>query len=63
MEFLTDKEVALRYNVTRPTVWRWLRFGRIPTPLKLSPRCTRWNEETLRRWEQGKEEEATNVES
>ena len=40
--YFKDTQLAARYNVTRATIWRWAREGRIPKPVSLSPGCTRW---------------------
>ena len=39
---LTVKDVAELLSVARRTVWRWSRLGKLPRPLKLSPRAVRW---------------------
>ncbi len=41
-KYLTDKDLSGRYAVSRATIWRWVKEGRIPSPHKLSPGCTRW---------------------
>lgn len=41
-EFVTDIQLAARYAVSRQTVWRWAKEGRLPAPIKLGPNCTRW---------------------
>lgn len=40
--YLSDKQLAARYGVTRTTVWRWVRKNEFPHPVKISPGCTRW---------------------
>ena len=40
--FLSDQDVALRFRVTRQTIWRWVVSGHFPTPVKLSPGTSRW---------------------
>lgn len=42
-KWLNDREVAQRYSVSRITVWRWAREGRIPKPHKISTNTTRWH--------------------
>jgi hypothetical protein len=42
IEWASDLQLALRYSVSRATVWRWSTEGRIPAPHKLSANCTRW---------------------
>jgi predicted DNA-binding transcriptional regulator AlpA len=41
--------VEALFGVSAATVWRRVRDQRIPTPRKLSPRCTTWNVGELRR--------------
>ncbi len=40
--FYTDREVGERYGVSRLSVWRWVRDGRFPPPVKVGSRATRW---------------------
>lgn len=53
--WLSDKDLASRYSVSRITIWRWARAGTIPKPHKIAPGTTRWaadeiaeNEDRLR---------------
>lgn len=57
--FLTDKQLAARYGVTRPTIWGWTRDDpTFPKPIKLSPGCTRWKLAEIEAWEASKAGEA-----
>lgn len=50
--FVSDKAIAERYGVTRPTVWRWLKTDpTFPKPISLSPGCTRWKLQEIEAWE------------
>lgn len=49
--YATDKEMAARYKVSRATLWRWVRDGDFPSPIKLSPRCTRFKLTDAEKWE------------
>ena len=42
-QYKSDKDLAARYGVSRSTIWRWTKEGRLPQPKKLSPGCTRWD--------------------
>jgi len=42
-KYLTVHEVAERFGVSTPTIWRWLKASQLPKPVKLSAGCTRWN--------------------
>lgn len=50
-KFLSDKEVAARLGVSRQTVWRWVREGRFPSPVKIGPAAVRWREAGVMAWE------------
>ncbi len=41
-EYISDKFLAERYGVSRNTIWRWTRTGRLPKPVKFGERITRW---------------------
>jgi prophage regulatory protein len=50
--YLSDVHLAERYQVARPTIWRWARNDKdFPKPVKLSPGCSRWNLAELESWE------------
>lgn len=49
--FLKDTEVAVRYGVSRPTIWRWTKNGNLPKPVKLGAGSTRWRASDLEAWE------------
>ena len=53
--FLSDRDVAARYHVSRQAIWRWARAGTIPAPVKLTSGCTRWRADELREWESTRE--------
>jgi predicted DNA-binding transcriptional regulator AlpA len=41
-QLLTADEVAAWVRISTRTVWRWTAPGKLPQPVRLSPRCTRW---------------------
>ena len=49
--WLRPEAVAERLAVHRTTLWRWVQDGKLPPPTKLSPRCPRWREDVIARWE------------
>jgi prophage regulatory protein len=49
--FLRDTEIAIRYSISRPTVWRWVKQGKFPKPIKLGGGSTRWSTLDLQEWE------------
>jgi len=40
--FLRDNDVAERYRISRPTIWRWVKMGKFPKPVKIAEGATRW---------------------
>jgi prophage regulatory protein len=49
--YLTDKQVAARFNVSRQCIWRWVKAKNFPRPYSLSPGCTRWKLSDIEGWE------------
>lgn len=49
--FLRDLDVARRYNVSRATIWRWVRIGVFPGPRRIGPATTRWDVADIERHE------------
>lgn len=57
--YATDKQLAERFGVSRPTIWRWIKTDPyFPSPIKLSPQCTRWRIADIAAWEAVKAGEA-----
>lgn len=50
--YLSDVDIAKRYGIARPTVWRWHREQRdFPRVVKLTPGCARWKLSDIESWE------------
>lgn len=50
--FVSDRQLAERYGVSRPTIWAWVKTDpSFPRPKKLSPGCTRWALPEILAWE------------
>ena len=53
--YLSDVQIALRYGVSRQTIWRWASCDpQFPTAIKLSAGCTRWRLSDIEVWELSK---------
>jgi len=52
--YQSDKQIAQRFKVSRATIWRWVKEGRFPKPIRLSPGCTRWKSSEVEEWEAAK---------
>lgn len=51
MTYLTVKQLAARFSVSVPSIWRWTRETDFPKPIKLTSNCTRWKLEDVEAWE------------
>ncbi|MHB8353808.1 MAG: helix-turn-helix transcriptional regulator [Burkholderiales bacterium] len=49
--YLSDRQLADRFGVSRATIWRWARNSDFPQPVQLSPSCTRWLLSDIEVWE------------
>ena len=49
--YLRDIAVADRYDISRPTIWRWVKQGKFPKPTKLAGGSSRWKLSDLEAWE------------
>lgn len=38
----SDIQLAEFFGVSRATIWRWTKEGRLPQPVRISAGCTRW---------------------
>jgi prophage regulatory protein len=46
------KRVARRYDVSPPTIWRWVREDpKFPKPVRIGKRSSRWNRRTLEEYD------------
>lgn len=54
---LTIQEVAKALAVSVMTIYRMMRRGEFPRPLKIG-KCSRWKQETVDAWLNEKEDEA-----
>lgn len=49
--YVSVKELSSRYGVTAVSIWRWVREGRFPRPVKLSGNATRWKLSAVEQFE------------
>ena len=50
--FLSDKDLARRYSVSRPTIWRWAKnLDGFPVPVQITPGTSRWSLEELQAYD------------
>lgn len=54
-EYVSDKFLSKRYEVSRATIWRWVREGIAPRPYRFSTQCTRWKLAEILEWENKQE--------
>lgn len=41
--YVTDRALAAHIDISVTTVYRWVKAGRIPPPLKFGPNTSRWD--------------------
>lgn len=46
-KLLRLSDVMQRTGLARSTVWKWVAEGKLPKPIKLSPRVSVWKESEL----------------
>ena len=44
---LTGRELCTLFGVSRSTLYRYVEQGLLPPPLKLGPRCSRWQKHEM----------------
>lgn len=47
---LRPRQVADRFGVSLPTLWRWRRDGQLPEVIRLSPGCVGWRTSDIDAW-------------
>ncbi|PKR60068.1 helix-turn-helix transcriptional regulator [Thalassospira lohafexi] len=53
-QYLSVKQVAERYSVSAPTVWRWAQANNFPQPVRITGNCTRWRMVDIEAWEKSR---------
>lgn len=47
---LTQEQLCARYEVAKPTLWRWRKAGRLPPPILIGT-MVRWRRSAIEQWE------------
>lgn len=55
--YISAAQLARRYGVTKSTIWRWTKRGILPSPVRLSEQCTRWNLDEIEKRDAERERE------
>jgi prophage regulatory protein len=45
--YLREKQILQLLPITRSTLWRWVRAGQFPKPIKISQGVTVWSQENV----------------
>lgn len=61
--YLTDTQLAARFSNSRNTIWRWVREGRLPAPVKLALGTTRWRLVDIEKFEAERAAEAEKIQN
>lgn len=51
--YLSDRQIAKRFDIHRTSPWKWAAQGKFPQPVRLSERVTRWRLSDVLAWEKG----------
>ncbi|WOJ95795.1 hypothetical protein R0137_11130 [Congregibacter brevis] len=41
-KWVSDRFLSDRYEVSRQTIWRWAKIGKLPSPRKIGDNTSRW---------------------
>lgn len=52
--FLRPSDICKLLGISQPTLYRWIRIGHFPKPVKYGPLLTGWRPETIDFWVSGK---------
>jgi len=44
------RDLCARLGVSATTLWRWVRAGKFPQPVRLGPNTVGWPEADVQRW-------------
>lgn len=50
IELLTRQQVEKILGIRRSTIYKLMRQGKLPEPIKISPGCVRWRRAELEDW-------------
>ncbi|WP_075882056.1 helix-turn-helix transcriptional regulator [Vreelandella massiliensis] len=50
--YLNSREIVERLGIGQSTLFRWVREGRFPKPLRVGYRFSRWRIADVKRWEE-----------
>lgn len=56
--YLSVRELSTRWGVGVSTIWRWAHQARIPAPVAIGPRATRWEIAAIESYERDRREGA-----
>lgn len=54
--FYQTSDIMRITQKSRSTIWRWIRAGRFPKPMKIGPNSNAWTQEQLVSWVHVKKE-------
>ena len=49
-ELLTRRDVEKRCRIARTTIYRLMRVGQFPEPIRIGPRAVRWSQREIEAW-------------
>lgn len=49
-QFYRLPKITAKFEVSRSSIWAWVKVGKFPRPIKLSENCTAWNAADVEQW-------------
>lgn len=50
VQFYRLSQLKQKLNVSRSSIWSWVKQDLFPKPIKLGKNCTAWNAEDIHAW-------------
>ena len=50
-QYLNIQEITASLKVSKSTLWRWIKQGLFPRPVRLGPKAVRWRESDIAAWD------------
>ena len=50
IQFYRISQLQSKLDVSRSSIWSWVKQGSFPKPIKLGKNCTAWNADDVHAW-------------
>ena len=52
--FSSDKIIAIYLDASRSTIWKWVKEGFLPPPIKITPQFSRWENSAIKSFKESR---------